>query len=703
MYKKLLGIAFTMIIVMSSTFYSDAFFNIFADKVHFLNTKGYGDATIIQSNGKFALIDCGEDIEENATEIANYLKKLGTDKVDYFIMSHAHSDHIGAFLELSKLIKIDRFVGMDLGIETDTDLDDKKNHPFYDKNKEEWKVPLIEVEDTDYNQDGIVENDWKTDYYYQQLLIGLKNQGIKKRDKEKFIVPEESDQIKLGDYTLQFNNTFKDLDEILSAKRDFNGTSTWITLTKGNSKIALTGDINKEEGDKVVNNYPETNDVDLYKIAHHSLNNTSENMVEKLKPAKSVAMGMNKVTETTKLLYTNGSDVYYTTENGPISLIVDNNKVTLDKNYKKVEVVIDKEWRQVNDEWYYYENNEKITDSWKQIGGHWYYFKPSGACALDEFYEVEGKVYRFDKRGNILKSTLYEDSDGNSYWLNSSGIMAYDEWISIDENWYRFDKTGLMLKGAWYKDDKGSIYWLDKEGKMSSNEWEKINDVWYRFYESGTVIKNSWYQDISQNWYWLDKDGKMSSDKWEKINDVWYRFYKSGSMIKSDWYQDISQNWYWLDEDGKMSSDKFEEIDDNVYIFNGSGVMLSNNWYKNEDRTWHWFAQSGKMAKNEWAKVNDTWYKFNEDGFMLSNTWHRDNNIWYWLNSSGSMASNEWVLVNNDWYRFNENGAMLSNTWFNDSNGHKYYLTNSGAMVKNTMYIISGKKYYFNASGACIN
>lgn len=645
---------------MSSTFYSDAFFNIFSDKIHFLNTKGYGDATIIQSNGKFALIDCGEDIEENATEIADYLKKLGTNKVDYFIMSHAHSDHIGSFFELSKLIKIDRFVGMDLGIETDTDLDDKENHPFYDKNKEEWKVPLVEVEDSDYDHDGIVETDWKTDYYYQQLLIGLKNQGISKGDKDKFIVPEESDKIRLGDYILQFNNTFKDLDEIPSANRDFNGTSTWITLTKGNSKIALTGDINKEEGDKVVNNYPETNDVDLYKIAHHSLNNTSENMVEKLKPSKSVAMGMDKVTETTKLLYKNGSDVYYTTENGPISLTVENNKVTLDKDYKTVDIVLDKEWVQIHDEWYYYENNEKIADCWKQLGGYWYYFKSNGACALDEFYEVEGKMYRFDKRGKMLSNTLYEDSDGNNYWFNISGRMANSEWINLDENWYMFNKQGIMLKNTWYKDDNGSTYWLDK-------------------------------------------DGKMSSDKWEKIDNIWYRFYKSGNMIKQNWYQDSSKNWYWLDENGKMPSNKFEEINNRIYRFTKSGVMLSNNWYQNEEGIWYWLTSGGRMASNEWIKINNIWYRFNEDGFMLNNKWYRENNIWYWLTSSGKMASNEWVLVNGSWYRFSEAGVMLSNTWFNDSNGHKYYLTNSGAMAKNTMYIISGKKYYFNTSGVCIN
>lgn len=48
-------------------------------------------------------------------------------------MSHAHSDHIGAFSRLSELITINKFIGMYLYMNKDTDLSDHKNHPFYNK------------------------------------------------------------------------------------------------------------------------------------------------------------------------------------------------------------------------------------------------------------------------------------------------------------------------------------------------------------------------------------------------------------------------------------------------------------------------------------------------------------------------------------------------------------------------------------------
>ena len=58
---------------------------------------GQGDCTLIQSNGRFALIDTGDG---KTTSVSKLLKKRGVKGLDAVILSHWHSDHIGGTGEI---------------------------------------------------------------------------------------------------------------------------------------------------------------------------------------------------------------------------------------------------------------------------------------------------------------------------------------------------------------------------------------------------------------------------------------------------------------------------------------------------------------------------------------------------------------------------------------------------------------------------
>ncbi len=62
-------------------------------KVHFIDV-GQGDSTFIEfPNGETMLIDAGEWTE--AEKVIDYINKCGANKIDYLIVTHPHSDHIG--------------------------------------------------------------------------------------------------------------------------------------------------------------------------------------------------------------------------------------------------------------------------------------------------------------------------------------------------------------------------------------------------------------------------------------------------------------------------------------------------------------------------------------------------------------------------------------------------------------------------------
>ncbi len=64
------------------------------ERIHFLNT-GRSDCILLQSESKFALVDCGD--AEHAKHTASYLKETAGGKInlDFVAITHLHSGHVG--------------------------------------------------------------------------------------------------------------------------------------------------------------------------------------------------------------------------------------------------------------------------------------------------------------------------------------------------------------------------------------------------------------------------------------------------------------------------------------------------------------------------------------------------------------------------------------------------------------------------------
>lgn len=82
------------------------------DAIHFMST-GTSDAILLETDGKFALVDSGEDsdnprgfedleLDGFEDKVLDYLKKTAGDEngnvvLEFVVGTHAHSDHIGGF------------------------------------------------------------------------------------------------------------------------------------------------------------------------------------------------------------------------------------------------------------------------------------------------------------------------------------------------------------------------------------------------------------------------------------------------------------------------------------------------------------------------------------------------------------------------------------------------------------------------------
>ena len=90
---------------------SGALVNYDDDFIKFMDV-GQGDGAIIYSNGYCAVIDTGEVLFSDA--VLADLNRLNIKRIDMFIASHYHTDHIGAFSEIAAVYPIKNMIGPEI-------------------------------------------------------------------------------------------------------------------------------------------------------------------------------------------------------------------------------------------------------------------------------------------------------------------------------------------------------------------------------------------------------------------------------------------------------------------------------------------------------------------------------------------------------------------------------------------------------------
>ncbi len=227
------------------------------DRIHFLNTAN-SDAILLESNGKFALIDAGEGnsnprrkraYKGYEAEVIQYIKKVAADEngvvsLEFILGTHCHYDHIGSFHAVI------------------TDPNIKIGQAYFKK--------LNPATDKDYELER-----WKINETYAQVIDDLNRLGVPVIDD----LPDE--EFPFGDFTLKFYNTVTPSQ--LDGKGE-NAASIGVKVTKGEKSAFLAADITKSTGlEQLLGE--SIGHVDLLKIGHHGyFGSSSAEFLELLSP-----------------------------------------------------------------------------------------------------------------------------------------------------------------------------------------------------------------------------------------------------------------------------------------------------------------------------------------------------------------------------------------------------------------------------------
>lgn len=604
-----------------------------ATRIHVLSFC-YSDAILLESNGRFGLVDAAEDsdypdgsdprypaerpgITHGAgveQQLIAYMKKVGVteDNLDFFIGTHPHSDHIGGADTVIETFKPERVYTPEY--KDEYIQGGKRPDPSDSKALAAWKShPRL----------------WDNLYVYDQLVS-----AAEAADSEliQSLTPETA-RFKLGAMDIEIVN----YDEEYKTKpaADANDFCWGVKVEAFGKRAFLAGDINNYNGDEDA--LAKTlGHVDLLKIGHHGgPGSNSASYIHAILSAPSgpspIAIQTSPFNIATHQLVdslTESNARHFTADEaaatGRAAIVVTFSKDGLTTNVDSANqtfrtrtsspyltsYVNGKQaplsgWIARDNRWYWFENSATATESqWKALGGTWYYLTANGAMATGWAY------------------------DGNAwYFFDSSGAMRSGGWLLDRGTWYWLGPSGAMQTG--WLNRGGTWYWLGDDGKMRTG-WYRANGAWYYSDGSGAMRANGWLNDRGA-WYWLEASGAMAENTWKLVNGTWYWLAPGGAMA-TGWYQ-VGGTWY---------------------LSNGSGAMLTG--WQNANGTWYYLRSSGAMAEG-WIKLGSTWYYLQPGSGAMRTGWLQLGGTWYYLNGSGAMVTGR-QIIDGKVYSFALNGAL---------------------------------------------
>ena len=239
---------------------------------------GQGDCTLLLSDGKSMLIDSGE--AQYSSKVIKYLKRKGVKKLDYIVITHPHSDHMGGMGDIIKKIGAEHII-----------------------------MPKIDAQYT------------PTTPTYENFLKAVKKADLK-------IEAAEDKTLTLGKTSIAlYSSPYKG--------ENLNNNSVLVRAENGANSFLITGDCENEEEQLLIEKGVDLS-AKVLKVAHHgSSTASSAEMLDKILPRYAViSCGEGNSyghphDVTVRRLDKYADNVYRTDKNGTVVFVSDGKGITV--------------------------------------------------------------------------------------------------------------------------------------------------------------------------------------------------------------------------------------------------------------------------------------------------------------------------------------------------------------------------------------
>ena len=413
----------------------------------------YGDAVLIESNGKYLLMDTGA-IEPRKNSSAVYhstivstLKKIGVKELDVYI-SHLHSDHTGGLDDICSNFKVNRLYLPDL--ELCKNYYTPKGYSIesgyvYNLDIAEGRIgELIFLKPSFRNHKDIVVEDKKEN---TQTVY-----GPNARRTNTFSVGAAVFTVigPIGEYTV---NQFKRQHGNCGSKNGhcLNNCSLTTIVQCGNFRFLSPGDTEKQEETKQVARYGSSLNCDMLKVSHHALSTSSKtNYLNCCTPIWSFEEDhgySSSISAQVKRLRNYGYNYAVAKHKATLIVDVNNSKVRLIKdmnNNGRADEKAMSGWVSVQGSkkrYQYYTPGGLIRTGWIWKDKSLYYLNPVNGFRLTGKAKINGKKVEFDENGKLIShkrparvkmksAKALKKHKARIKWTKTKGASAYQVYRS---------------------------------------------------------------------------------------------------------------------------------------------------------------------------------------------------------------------------------------------------------------------------------
>ena len=368
----------------------------------------YGDAVLIESNGKYLLMDTGSitpiknSSKEYHSTLVSTLKKIGVRELDVYI-SHLHQDHTGGLEDICNNFKVNRLYLPDL----------KLCENYYTPSGlsiESRYVHNLDIAEGKIGELVFLKPSFRE---HKDIVYDNKVYGANARITDRFNVGAAVFTVigPVGSYTV---NQFKSQDGNCGTKNGhcLNNCSLTSLVQCGSFRFLTAGDTERQEEEKQISRYGSSLNCDMLKVSHHALStSTKENYLNCVRPMWSFEEDhgfSSSVSTQTKRLRNYGYNYGVAAHNASLIVDVNSGQVRLIKdmnNNGKADESAMAGWVSVtgnSKRYQYYTPAGYICKGWMWKDKTLYYMDPESGFRYTGKYNFNGVKVEFDKNGKLI-------------------------------------------------------------------------------------------------------------------------------------------------------------------------------------------------------------------------------------------------------------------------------------------------------------
>lgn len=372
-------------------------------EIHMICMDFINNSNIIRTkDNQVIMIDCGGDEGSGANShitLENHMKRLGINKIDIMVFTHAHTDHMG-------------------------------NAPYF-INK--YRPSKIITKIVDWDSLPSIEVGYGT----KQCFLNMKAQAdalsipiIEAKDEPTLILNE--------DEKLTFlNRTWVDTS-------NYNGTSLLVMYQNRSKKVLFSGDFNGLNYQQI------TEDVmcDIERLGHHGNGDSlCENWIKKTRPRIAIADNLNipRVLTVSDFYRFYGCKILTASENyGCVSFGVGGNQII---NFNRMSELENNSWVYVDGKYGYIHPDGRVAKNEfvPYDGGLMMCFiKNDWTLSTNEYFAYKGNEYSSNENGIILQRSWLRQGT-NIFYYDDYGRLVKNRTVRIEGQNYSFNENGICL------------------------------------------------------------------------------------------------------------------------------------------------------------------------------------------------------------------------------------------------------------------